>query len=144
MRLPDGSPALIRKRFGKGWVFVVASAYSAQYGRAVPDALLGDLARRYLPFEVEGNVETLINRTRDGWMALLVNNDGIRKRPKEREQIDSSRTAGVRIRLTGRKPGAEELLGGGAVQTEAAHGSRAWDLRLRVPPGEMRLLRIGQ
>jgi hypothetical protein len=140
----DGSPALIKRKLGKGWVFVVGTGPSEAEACAIPDALLGELARRYLPFEVTGEVQTLINRTPDGWLMLLVNNGGISKKFTQREAIDPACTAPVRIRIAGGKPRVEELMQGGAVPTEAVRGARSWDVRLSVPPGEMRLLRIGE
>ncbi len=144
LRHADGTPALIKSRLGKGWLFVVGIGPSEDDARAVPDELLGELARRFLPFEVTGEVQTLINRTPDGWLMLLVNNGGIRKKFTQREEIDPARAAAVRIRVSGRIPKSQELLHGGAVPAEPVRGSRAWDLRLSIPPGEMRLLRVGE
>lgn len=48
---------------------------------AFPNALLQSLAERFLPFQVEGAVETLINRTPAGWAVMVVNNQGFYKPP---------------------------------------------------------------
>ena len=49
---------------------------------AAPSALeaaLGQLREELLPIRVSGRVESLNNRTADGWIVTLVNNEGITK-----------------------------------------------------------------
>jgi len=132
----DGKPLLIRKKVGKGFVFVAARECEA----AFPSELLRSLAKRYLPFSVEGEVQTLMNRTKDGWAVMLVNNAGISKPDITKPTVvDPSKTQHARIVMDGTKPEVKELLAGAAVKC-AKLGSGAWAIEVDVPPGDMRLI----
>ena len=131
-----GKPLLIRKKVGKGFVFVAARECEA----AFPPELLRSLAKRYLPLSVEGEIQTLINRTKDGWVVMLVNNAGISKPDITKPAIvDPSKIQHVRIVMDGTKPEVRELLAGVAVKCEKL-GSGAWAIEVNVPPGDMRVL----
>ncbi|MBM3493465.1 MAG: hypothetical protein FJX72_03960 [Armatimonadetes bacterium] len=144
LQFSGGTPSLIRRKLGRGWVFVVGTGPSDDAAQAVPDALLSELARRYLPCEVTGTVQTLINRTPDGWLMLLVNNGGIKKTFTKREVIDPNGAQHVRVRFAGARPVVEELMRNDAPEVSAAGRARGWDVRVTVPPGEMRMLRVQQ
>jgi hypothetical protein len=82
----DGRPLLIRRDVGRGHVFVSAAnpGEDPKQEMPFPPQLLDALAAHFLPFQVMGKVQTLINRTPDGWALMIVNNNGITKDPPSR------------------------------------------------------------
>ena len=51
-----------------------------------------------LPVAVEGDVQGGVNRTKEGWLVWLFNNDGVTKFSLEDEQFDQSKASKVRVR----------------------------------------------
>jgi hypothetical protein len=99
---------------------------------------------RFLPFRVDGEVRTLINRTRDGWAVMLVNNDGITKPDPlaggcQAAMVDASKVRHVMIGVDGPKPRVGELPAGGW-PVKCVGSGRGWRVSMDVP--DMRLIRI--
>jgi hypothetical protein len=140
----DGRPLLIRHSVGRGYVFISAANSRDDPAQEMPfpPRLFDALAARFLPFKVSGNVQTLINRTPDGWALMIVNNNGITKDPKSAPVIDPSATEHVRLSFRANDPKARELIAGKQVQ--CVKSDRIWTLDLEVPPGELRLLMIAE
>ena len=142
----DGSPRLIRRDIGKGCVLVASGAPQTDRdpAPAVPDELLAALADRFLPLRIEGDVQTLVNRTPNGWMLMVVNNNGITKEPHRDHGpvVDPAATRRVGIAWRGGVSAAAELIDGGPIRMERPGGDAGRILRFELPPGEIRLISI--
>jgi hypothetical protein len=55
------------------------------------------------PVKVTGDVEYLINRTANGWIVTLLNNNGVSKTPQGMAQVDRSAYVTVSISLRNEK-----------------------------------------
>lgn len=132
----DGSPRLIRRHIGKGMVWVAARKpeLTIDEEMAFPNALLRSLAERFLPFQVAGAVQTLINRTPAGWAVMVVNHQGFYKAPLEKPVIDPAATQSVRVSWSAGSYQVAELLN---PQPLAVTGQ---SVSFRLPPGEFRIL----
>ena len=53
--------------------------------------LLSSLSDQYLPVKITGGIEYMINRTKDGWIIGLINNDGVTKDRMGPVMLDPSR-----------------------------------------------------
>ncbi|MFM7185615.1 MAG: hypothetical protein ACKO4Z_12710 [Planctomycetota bacterium] len=140
---PDGVARAIRRDIGRGCLLVFRTTPEGDQGRvpAFPQQLLDELADRYLPFRVSGDVQTLLNRTPEGWAVTVVNNKGITKdlhvdRPPA---IDASAAQHVVISFREPPVAVSDLITGDALAMDVA-GGRV--LRFVLPPGEMRLVAV--
>jgi hypothetical protein len=144
----DGAARLIRRDVGKGCVFVSRPAPPAD-GRAqeaFPEELLAELAARHLPIRIDGDVQTLVNRTRAGWAVMVVNNKGITKELHvDREPaIDPSARQRVGISFRGKPAAASDLMDGSPLPLTSTGAGDEHGLRFELQPGEIRLLSIDE
>lgn len=141
---PAGAPLLIRKDLGEGHLFVSAlrPEPATDLAMAFPNAFLQELAAAFIPFRVAGRIETLINRTAQGWALLLVNNNGFSKAPAEQERRDPAAEEHVRISFHAKAAEVGELLAGAEIRTEKAPAGALQTLEVKIAPGAMRLLTI--
>lgn len=103
---PSGEPIVTVNRIGKG--SVVFSAVPDLLGedeRITPFAahMLAHVFADAVPLKVTGDVEYLINRTADGWVVTMLNNNGVFKTQQGMAQVDRSAYVNVTIALTGRQ-----------------------------------------
>jgi hypothetical protein len=133
----DGTPRLTRCRRAAGQVLVAAHAPPPE---AFPVELLETLAAAHLPLRPDPRVQTLINRTADGWLILLAHHAGWTKEPTEPAVADPA--AAVCLRLS--------LPSGEAAQRDPV-ADEPWQplppddegtVRVRLEPGQMRVLRV--
>ncbi len=130
---PDGAE-YVRVRRGRGAVVVYREGPP---GGGVLAKLLTRVRDELVPLRVSGELESLYNRTADGWIVTLVNNEGITKTYNEPPRIDGSpQMATVSYRGPGHLQGARLLTPEGDVPLDPA------DIRLSIPPGETRVVRL--
>jgi hypothetical protein len=124
-----------RVRLGRGAVAVYREDGSV--GGGVLAKLLTQVRDELVPLQISGRLESLYNRTEDGWIVTLANNEGITKTYNEPPRIDGAPQLAV-IRYTGPgrvhtaclcTPDGDELLDPS-------------DIRLTIPPGEVRVVRL--
>ena len=146
LRSSDGSARLIRRDIGNGSVLVsrATSGPDRHQAMAVPDEFLASLARKYLPFRIEGDVQTLINRTKDGWLLMVVNNQGITKElhVDQKPVVDPSATRRVGISFQGKAAMVSELIYADRLRVEGTGASTEHGIGFDLPPGEIRLIKI--
>lgn len=107
------------------------------YSLAKLPALLDELKTRHQPVEVTGSIQYKLNRTAEGWVVGLINNDGITKAPCDPVVIDRSKTSTVRLRLrSGSIEAAREWMTDSALKAEAGM------VTVKVEPGEIRIVEI--
>jgi hypothetical protein len=105
----DKQPLITRHALGKGAVIVtLAPGMLGQDERAHPSLpwLMNGLTQRLLPIEVcrpdgsplQGEVLYQVNRTKNGYLVLLVNNQGVDKTPSGVARVDRRKFVDVVVR----------------------------------------------
>jgi hypothetical protein len=132
----DNSARLIRRNVGKGTVFTSALKPEPAIDSElmVPNALLQALTEKFIPFHVEGKVETLFNRTAIGWAVMIINNQGFHKTRLDPPVIDPMQTQSIHIAWTQGRYQVNELIANRNLVMENQ------SLRFQLPPGEIALL----
>jgi hypothetical protein len=102
----NGDPLVTVNKVGNG--SVVFSTLPDLLGvdeRVTPFAahLLAHVFSDATPVQVRGDVEYLINRTDNGWVVTLLNNNGVYKTQQGMAQVDRSAYVDVSITLRGEK-----------------------------------------
>jgi hypothetical protein len=106
-------------------------------GHAQLAELMRRLSEQYLPVNVTGDVEYMINRTSTGWIVALINNEGITKKGIGPVVLDPTKTQNVQLRL----------------QRAALDAAREWRtnttpqitdnaVTLTIPPGQIRIVEL--
>ncbi|MFA6930832.1 MAG: hypothetical protein WCT05_10930 [Lentisphaeria bacterium] len=106
--------------------------------------LLKKLHDNALPFQIEGDIQFLLNKISDGWLVTLINNRGLRKLPDGPMEIDDAYTSVVCIMP---QPDLEihdaiELLEKGDNPILEKADGRIRRITASVPPGDVRIIRI--
>ena len=98
---------------------------------------LDRIAAEVLPVEVSGSILYGLNRTKDGWLVYLINNNGINKYTDTPAVFDLKQTSKVTVRLKA-IPGkaVRELRSGVDVPL------RDGKFSAEVKPGEVKIYRI--
>ena len=100
MTAPNGDPLVTVNKLGKGTVlFSVLPDLLGVDERMTPFAahLMAHVFTDATPVKISGDVEYLINRTADGWVVTLINNNGVLKPQQGLAQVD--RTAYVTVKI---------------------------------------------
>jgi len=103
-------------------------------GVNTPEAkLLAQVRDELVPLRVSGRFESLYNRTANGWIVTLVNNEGITKSYNEPPRVDAApQMASVRYTGPGRVRNACLCTPEGDEPLDPA------DIRFAIPPGDLR------
>jgi len=101
--------------------------------RAIEEA-----ARELIPFRISGRLETLYNRTKDGWIVTLVNNLGVTKTFFAPPRIDPTASQVVTVAYCGRGRVRRAVLWG----PDADEELKPTRLKVTVPPGSVRVLKV--
>jgi hypothetical protein len=138
-RLPSPPPGgYARFRMGRGAIVVVASSNPGHPTTERPLAkVMSQVRQELVPLEVSGRVETLYNRTKDGWLVTLVNNEGVTKTFRDPVVVDASATQSVSI--TSRGKSIRQAVLWGADNDEQLSPK---NISVSVPPGEVRIVQI--
>ena len=102
---PSGDPIVTVNKVGKGSVvFVAVPDLLGEDERMTPFAahMLAHVLPDAAPVKVTGDVEYLINRTANGWVVTLLNNNGVFKPQQGMAQVDRSAYVTATITLPGR------------------------------------------
>ena len=100
--VPSGGPIVTVNKVGKGRVvFVAVPDLLGEDERMTPFAahMLAHVFADAAPLKVVGDVEYLINRTADGWVVTMLNNNGVFKTQQGMAQVD--RSAYVTVTISG-------------------------------------------
>ncbi len=99
-----GEPLVTVNKVGKGSVvFVAVPDLLGEDERITPLAahLLAHVFAEATPLKITGDVEYLINRTSNGWVVTLLNNNGVFKTQQGMAQVDRTAYVNVTIALRG-------------------------------------------
>jgi hypothetical protein len=89
------------------------------------------------PVQVRGNVEYLINRTDNGWLVTLLNNNGVYKPQQGMAQVDRDAYVNVAISLRGEKiQRASDWISDAALKVDANN------VNLHVAPGAIAVVEL--
>jgi hypothetical protein len=143
------TPLVTRHALGKGAVLVTLVPHSiGQDERAHPALpyLLNGLTAGLLPVEVRrpdgsppgGEVMYQVNKTRDGYLVLLVNNRGVDKTPNGVARVDRRAFVDVVVRTALPVQGVTEYTVPRALTPVKTKGGT--EVRIRVHPGDLQVV----
>jgi len=98
------------------------------------------LANTHLPVKVEGNIESLYNLMPDGWMVTLMNDDGVSQYIGKPEAHDPDCVHEVVLHFPVKPQNLRGILP--KQKLEAVQEGNEWILRLKVEPGDIKILRF--
>jgi len=135
--VPTGNPLVTVNKVGKGSViFVAVPDLLGEDERIVPFAahMLAHLFADATPVKVTGDVEYLINRTANGWVVTLLNNNGVFKPQQGMAQVD--RGAYVNVTVGPNIQSATEWISGAPLKPNNGIVS------IQIPPGGIAIVEI--
>jgi hypothetical protein len=136
--VPTGDPLVTVNKVGKGSVmFVAVPDLLGEDERMTPFAahMLAHVFADAAPVKVTGDVEYLINRTANGWVVTLLNNNGVFKPQQGMAQVDRSAYVTATITLPQMKS-ATEWISDSALKTDSGKAT------IQIPPGGLAIVEI--
>jgi hypothetical protein len=136
-----GLPLVTRHAVGKGAVLVtLAPRMLGQDERAHPALpwLMNCLTDGLLPVEVRGEVMYQVNKVRDGYLVMLMNNRGVDKTQHGVARVDRRKFADVVVRTRLAVRSAREMTGDEEVKVSKAKGGV--EVKVRVHPGDVQVV----
>jgi hypothetical protein len=141
----DGKPLVVRNAVGAGAVITILVPHGiGPDERAHPavawvaNALFRDLSpvqvRRADGTPLQGEVLWQLNRTKRGWLVLLINNHGVDKTQTGLPRVD--RRASVEVQLQSELAHARELTASEPLTVEQGR------LRVTIPPGDLKVIEL--
>jgi hypothetical protein len=135
---PSGGPIVTINKVGKGSVvFVAVPDLLGEDERMTPFAahMLAHVFADASPLKVIGDVEYLINRTANGWVVTLLNNNGVFKPQQGMAHVDRSAYVTVTISLPQMKS-AGEWTSESTLKTDNGKAT------LQIPPGGLAIVSV--
>jgi hypothetical protein len=141
-----GNPLLTVNRYKKGNVILSLQCYMVsdeKDKKALP--VVGYILEKInkeqiLPVSVEGNIEYILNKNRNGWWLSLINNKGVYKKGLEQEIIKPDEEAKVSVKFKGKVDDISELISGKKIEFTEKDGYTLCNLC--IPAGEINILEI--
>jgi outer membrane protein assembly factor BamB len=136
----SGAPLVAWKRVEDGAVIVAATDHWLDSDRQlvpVMSALLRSLVDAFVPISVAADVQFVINQTERGYVAGLINNNGVTKVPTEPAYVDARGERECIITFTGGAPKRFESRMGEFRWNVDANG-----LQTIIPPGGVAVVEI--
>jgi len=141
----SGLPLVTRNVFGNGNVIVTTPYFMLLKEKKAASPLIAEILARLqaevLPIKVQGDIQFLFNRLRNGvWKVVLINNKGVLNLPESPvETRDHSYDAEVRITAPSGTHAAEIMAAADIVES-VADGRKVFTLQ--VPAGEVRIVDV--
>ena len=135
-------PVILWTSVGKGGIFWVLAEMSGSNFLPPEIDLLQRIAEHALPFTVRGDIQHLVNRTKDGWIVGLFNNHGVYKTdPYQEAEVNSGEASPVEVVFAGKKVGrVSEWLT--SAEIRPARANNQFKISVSVPAGEVRILQL--
>ena len=136
----NGDPLVTVNKVGKGSVvFAALPDLLGEDERITPFAahMLAHVFADATPVRVNGDVEYLINRTSNGWVVTLLNNNGVYKPQQGMAQVDRNAYVNVSISLRG-----EKILGAMDWISDAALKVQSEQINVRIAPGGVAVVEL--
>jgi hypothetical protein len=135
-----GEPFVTVNNVGKGnVVFVGVPDLLGEDERITPFAahLLTHIFAEATPLKITGDVEYLINRTSNGWVVTLLNNNGVFKTQQGMAQVDRTAYVNVTITLRGRQiQSATEWTSDTPLEVNAG------SISIQIAPGSLAIIEL--
>ena len=136
----SGEPIVTVNKVGKGSVvFVGVPDLLGEDERITPFAahVLAHVFADAVPVKVTGDVEYLINRTANGWVVTMLNNNGVFKTQQGMAQVDRGAYVNVTIALRGQRiQSASEWTSDTPLKVDAGSVS------IRIAPGSLAIIEL--
>ena len=135
--VPTGDPLVTVNKVGKGSVvFAAVPDLLGEDERIVPFAahMLAHVFADAVPLKVTGDVEYLINRTANGWIVTLLNNNGVFKPQQGMAQVD--RSAYVAVTIGNQIKSATDWLSDAPLLPENGI------VKVQIPPGGLAIIEL--
>lgn len=141
----DGNPLIIKQDIGKGQFYVSMVPWLLnKEGHIVRHIkpFIKSLSDKMLPFEINGNLEVVYNKSDAGWVLTLVNNDGIDKKFRtDPGSIDYSKKQIAKINYKGRPVDIREWVGNRSILwKQEKDNAQLQDIE--ILPGEFKIIEI--
>ena len=137
---PPGEPLVTVNKFGKGSVvFAAVPDLLGEDDRITPFAahMLAHVFADAAPVKVSGDVEYLINRTRDGWILTLLNNNGVYKTQQGMAQVDRNAYVTATITLSG-----QQIQSANEWTTDTSLKVEGGKVNVRIAPGSLAIVEL--
>src|SRR6185503_5053029 len=140
MKVPSGEPIVTVNKIGKGSVvFVATPDLLGNDERMTPFAahMLAHVFADAVPVKVTGDVEYLVNRTANGWVVTMLNNNGVFKTQQGMAQVDRGAYVNVTIGLRNKQiQSANEWTSDTSLKVEGGN------ISVRIAPGGLAVVEI--
>ena len=138
--LGSGEPLVTVNKVGKGnVVFAAVPDLLGEDERITTFAahMLAHVFADAVPVKVVGDVEYLINRTANGWIVTMLNNNGVLKTQQGMAQVDRTAYVNVTINLTGQQiQNATEWTSDTPLKVEGGN------LNVQIAPGSLAIVAL--
>ncbi|MCD4824585.1 MAG: hypothetical protein K8S55_08250 [Phycisphaerae bacterium] len=141
------APLVLSNKYGKGRVIVTAPDYLKVPGSKMRmlklfSHLMRQLNSELLPVKVEGNVEYIVNRNKNGWVVTLINNEGVYKYPGKEEIIKSAENVDAKVTLKRNAAAKVSKVNEWFTGKELKHAEtpQGTEVTLTVPAGDVRIV----
>ncbi len=140
----NGDPLVTINKVGKGAVVFAALAdLLGEDERITPFAahMLAHVFADATPIKVTGDVEYLINRTTDGWVVTLINNNGVYKPQQGMAQVDRSAVVTATVSLSSQEiKSAVDWISEKSIDVKDQNGGSV--VSMSIPPGGVSILEL--
>jgi hypothetical protein len=135
----DGKPLVVRNQVGAGAVITILVEHGLGADERAHPAmawLANSLLRGATPVSVSGNVLWQLNRTKHGWLVMLMNNAGVDKTQNGIARVDRRAVAEVTLESALPLKSARELTAPAPLAID--HGR----LRITIPAGDLKVVEL--
>jgi hypothetical protein len=140
MTTTGGEPLVTVNKVGKGnVVFAAVPDLLGEDERITPFAahMLAHVFADASPVKVSGDVEYLINRTANGWVVTMLNNNGVFKTQQGMAQVDRSAYVDVKIALR-----AQQIRSANEWTSDTALKVEEGSVSVRIAPGSLAVVEL--
>ena len=136
----SGEPIVTVNKVGKGnVVFAAVPDLLGEDERITPFAahMLAHVFADAVPVKVTGDVEYLVNRTANGWVVTMLNNNGVFKTQQGMAQVDRGAYVNVTISMAGKQiQSANEWTSDTSLKVEGGN------ISVRIAPGSLAVVEL--
>ncbi|MCX7705473.1 MAG: hypothetical protein N2115_04360 [bacterium] len=145
----ENTPIVVRNEYGEGAIIVVLIPHNTgmdERAHPVIPYLMNLLTAGLTPFELytadgkklSGEVMYQVNKTKDGWLVALFNNQGIDKTQNGIARVDRTRFADIEIRTHLNVKEAKEYVYERPLSLQKSTGTTS--INVRVEPGDVQVV----
>ncbi len=140
----NGDPLVTINKVGKGTVvFAALVDLLGEDERITSFAahMLAHVFAKATPIKVTGDVEYLINRTTDGWVVTLINNNGVYKPQQGMAQVDRSAIVTATVGLSSQEiKSAVDWINEKSIDVKGQNGRSV--VSISIPPGGVSIVEL--